>query len=98
MRNEIGHRLEHHSIALRLKLETSDRFEQEEVRAGVCGDDADTTAAVIGQMTGAFYGAEAIPAEWLEVLHQCDRVQGTARSLWRSHRGGWVTSHAEANE
>ena len=51
-------------------------------------DDADTTAAVTGQLAGAFYGVEMIPAEWLEVLHQCYRVQGAARGLWRSHRGG----------
>ena len=52
------------------------------------GDDADTTAAVTGQLAGAFYGVEMIPAEWLEVLHQRERVQAAARSLWRSHRGG----------
>ena len=28
------------------------------------GDDADTTGAVYGQLAGAFYGAEAIPAAW----------------------------------
>ena len=28
------------------------------------GDDADTTAAVYGQIAGAYYGAEAIPAQW----------------------------------
>ena len=28
------------------------------------GDDADTTAAIYGQIAGAHYGAKAIPAEW----------------------------------
>ena len=28
------------------------------------GDDADTTGAIYGQIAGAYYGAEAIPAEW----------------------------------
>jgi len=51
-------------------------------------DDADTTAAVTGQLAGAFYGVEMIPDEWLEVLHQRERVQAAARNLWRSHRGG----------
>jgi ADP-ribosyl-[dinitrogen reductase] hydrolase len=32
------------------------------------GDDADTTAAVFGQLAGAFYGAEAIPQGWLAKL------------------------------
>lgn len=32
------------------------------------GDDADTTAAVCGQLAGAFYGAAQIPSPWLEKL------------------------------
>jgi ADP-ribosyl-[dinitrogen reductase] hydrolase len=28
------------------------------------GNDADTTGAIYGQLAGAFYGAEKIPAEW----------------------------------
>ena len=32
------------------------------------GDDADTTAAVAGQLAGALYGAQSIPSAWLDVL------------------------------
>ncbi len=32
------------------------------------GDDADTTAAVCGQLAGAYYGASQIPPTWLERL------------------------------
>jgi ADP-ribosylglycohydrolase len=32
------------------------------------GDDADTTAAVCGQVAGAYYGASGIPSGWLERL------------------------------
>ena len=32
------------------------------------GDAADTTAAVCGQVAGAFYGASGIPVQWLEPL------------------------------
>ena len=32
------------------------------------GDDADTTAALYGQLAGAHYGEEGIPAEWREKL------------------------------
>jgi ADP-ribosylglycohydrolase len=32
------------------------------------GDDADTTAAVYGQIAGAIYGASGIPAKWLDKL------------------------------
>ena len=32
------------------------------------GQDADTTGALAGGLAGAFYGMEAIPARWLDVL------------------------------
>lgn len=32
------------------------------------GEDAETTAAVCGQLAGAFYGASAIPPHWLDRL------------------------------
>lgn len=32
------------------------------------GDDADTTAAICGQIAGAYYGASGIPTEWLARL------------------------------
>lgn len=46
----------------------TDSFEQAILAAANLGDDADTTAAVCGQVAGAFYGAPAIPAHWLERL------------------------------
>jgi len=46
------------------------------------GDDADTTAAVTGQIAGAFYGAKEIPEEWREVLYHHDRIQDLAESLY----------------
>ena len=33
------------------------------------GDDADTTAAICGQMAGAYYGANGIPKEWKDKIH-----------------------------
>ena len=32
------------------------------------GDDADTTGAIYGQITGAHYGAKAIPTTWRNKL------------------------------
>ncbi len=32
------------------------------------GDDADTTGAIYGQLAGAFYGMQAIPEAWREIL------------------------------
>ncbi len=45
------------------------------------GDDADTTAAVYGQLAGASYGDEGIPAEWLARLAQRDLITRYAEQL-----------------
>jgi len=43
-------------------------FEEAILEAANLGDDADTTAAVCGQVAGAFYGMGGIPARWLDKL------------------------------
>jgi hypothetical protein len=56
------------------------------------GDDADTTAAVTGQLAGALYGASAIPDAWLGKLAWRDRIDAAARQLFQesteSEQGG----------
>ena len=59
-------------------------FEAAILRAVNLGDDADTTAAVCGQVAGAFYGDEAIPPSWLgalamraEIMQFCRPSNGT---------------------
>jgi ADP-ribosyl-[dinitrogen reductase] hydrolase len=47
---------------------TTDTFEAAILRAANLGRDADTTAAVCGQVAGAFYGESGIPPHWLERL------------------------------
>jgi ADP-ribosylglycohydrolase len=47
------------------------------------GDDADTTGAVYGQIAGAFYGTEGIPAEWLERLCRRRLIEGMAEQLFK---------------
>ncbi len=51
----------------------TDDFATGVLAAANLGEDADTTAAVYGQLAGAYYGASAIPAEW--------RIQLVKRSL-----------------
>lgn len=34
------------------------------------GGDADTTGAIAGMIAGSYYGAEAIPSQWLDQLNQ----------------------------
>ncbi len=44
---------------------TTSNFRDAILAAANLGDDADTTAAVCGQIAGAYYGADGIPAEWV---------------------------------
>ena len=45
------------------------------------GGDADTNAAIYGQLGGAFYGIEAIPASWRSTLYQGEEIDALARAL-----------------
>jgi ADP-ribosyl-[dinitrogen reductase] hydrolase len=49
------------------------------------GEDADTTAAVCGQVAGAYYGESGIPAAWLDRLSMRDEIGRLAGAL-RTHR------------
>jgi ADP-ribosyl-[dinitrogen reductase] hydrolase len=46
------------------------------------GDDADTTAAVCGQVAGAYYGASALPPSWLGKLARADYIIQLADRLF----------------
>lgn len=56
-------------------------FEAAVLEAANLGDDADTTAAITGQIAGAFWGRGGIPAHWLAKLHQEQDIRGLALSL-----------------
>ena len=45
------------------------------------GGDADTNAAIYGQLGGAHFGVEAIPASWRSTLHQGEEIDALARAL-----------------
>ena len=45
------------------------------------GGDADTNAAIYGQLGGAYFGIEAIPASWRSTLHQGEEIDALARAL-----------------
>lgn len=45
------------------------------------GDDADTTAAITGQIAGALYGVGDIPSEWLEVLCKRELITSFADKI-----------------
>ncbi|MBD2749211.1 ADP-ribosylglycohydrolase family protein [Microvirga sp. BT688] len=48
------------------------------------GEDADTTAAVAGQIAGAIYGVSGIPTEWLDHLVWKDEIRHKAETLFRA--------------
>jgi len=52
-------------------------------QAANLGDDADTTAAICGQIAGAFYGESGIPAKWREKLFLCAETAELADKLSR---------------
>lgn len=60
----------------------SSTFEEGCLLAVNLGEDADTTAAIYGQLAGAYYGASAIPQAWLDCLAE--------RALIESYAGGLI--------
>ncbi|WP_312321083.1 ADP-ribosylglycohydrolase family protein [Stenotrophomonas sp.] len=56
-------------------------FSDAVLAAANLGDDADTTAAVVGQVAGAFYSVSGMPAHWLERLHQRADIEQLADAL-----------------
>jgi ADP-ribosylglycohydrolase len=46
------------------------------------GGDADSTGAVYGQIAGAYYGVNAIPRRWRDVVVKKDIIIALADRLW----------------
>ena len=60
---------------------TTDTLEAALLAAANLGDDCDTVAAITGQLAGCHYGLSAIPADWLNVLVEKDRIEQLAQRL-----------------
>lgn len=60
---------------------TTDSFRAAVLRAVNLGDDADTTAAVTGQIAGALHGVSGIPDRWLERLAMRELIEELATRL-----------------
>lgn len=66
----------------------TDNFKDCILLAANLGDDADTTAAVAGQLAGAFYGESGIPEQWLKKLMMAKEIGRLAEELaFRSPKG-----------
>lgn len=62
----------------------TDSFAQAVLCAANLGEDADTTAAIVGQIAGAHYGVQAIPQTWLARLHLRPEIEATATALFKA--------------
>jgi ADP-ribosyl-[dinitrogen reductase] hydrolase len=66
----------------------TDSFEAAVLAAANLGDDADTTAAVCGQLAGAFYGIGGIPRRWLARLAGRGMIEQMAIALDQERAAG----------
>ena len=71
-------------------LERTHSFRDGLLKVVNLGDDADTTGAVYGQLAGALYGVEAIPAEWRTRVAWIDLIVELADALEALSRGEQV--------
>jgi ADP-ribosyl-[dinitrogen reductase] hydrolase len=62
-------------------LRSTASFEEGVLAAVNLGDDADTTAAIYGQLAGAVYGLEGIPSHWRERVLMRDEILAFADAL-----------------
>lgn len=62
----------------------TDNFKDAILAAVNLGDDADTTAAICGQLAGAFYGVEGIPQNWLDKLTMKEKIEDMAVQLYHA--------------
>ncbi len=67
----------------------SQSFEEGVKMAVNLGDDTDTTAAVFGQLAGAFYGVQSIPAPYLNDLWDKKLIEDLALKLFNSSTRGF---------
>lgn len=58
-------------------------FEESILAAANLGDDADTTAAVCGQVAGAYYGRSGIPGSWINRLARRDLIYSLAEKIYQ---------------
>ena len=65
---------------------SSDTFEQGCRMAVNLGDDTDTTAAVYGQIAGAYYGIEAIPENWKSKVFHLNLIESMADTIHQRYQ------------
>ncbi len=66
----------------------TDNFADGAILAVNLREDADTTGAVYGQIAGAYYGYNGIPARWRQILRFHNDLLALADDLWAAKQGG----------
>jgi ADP-ribosylglycohydrolase len=69
---------------------SADDYRDAIVRAIRYGNDTDTTAAIAGGLAGAYWGLDAIPADWMAGMREPQLVAPLIDALHVRH--GWKTS------
>lgn len=65
-------------------------FQEGALKVVNLGDDADTVGAVYGSLSGAWYGIEAIPNEWIEGLQAKSMIEEVAEGVVKLvEKGGY---------
>lgn len=64
----------------------TDSYADAVLTAANLGDDADTTAAICGQIAGAYYGSTGIPPLWLEKVYQAEMIREMADGFLRVNK------------
>jgi ADP-ribosyl-[dinitrogen reductase] hydrolase len=65
-------------------VRSTSTFEEAVLVATNLGNDADTTAAISGQLAGALYGLQGIPEHWRERVVMGEEILGLADGLLSS--------------
>jgi hypothetical protein len=66
----------------------SENFRQGCLLAVNLGDDADTTAAIYGQLAGAYYGEQGIPRSWRGKLAMRSTIEDFADAIFERVQAG----------
>ncbi|MGS2722438.1 ADP-ribosylglycohydrolase family protein [Porticoccus sp. GXU_MW_L64] len=72
-------------------------FDEAILTAANLGNDADTTAAICGQIAGAYYGVAGINSGWLNRLHMHQEIRDLALSLLNEHSDQMEVTHSNTD-
>lgn len=61
----------------------TDNFQDAILKVANLGDDADTTAAITGQIAGAYYGLSGIPEHWIDAVYWNTHILDLAEKLYQ---------------